>query len=364
MEELGRLTKVPLRKFWEDEEVDFTPWLAREKNISLLGKTIGLELEVEAQEKHVGPFRADILCKDISTDSWVLIENQLEPTNHIHLGQLLTYAAGLDAVTVIWIAESFTNEHRAALDWLNEITDEGFSFFGLEIELWRIGDSPMAPKFNMVSHPNDWTKTVSRISRAELTPTQELYFEYWTELRDLLEQRNGIINPVTARAQHWMYFYPFPNLSSDFWLSASVSRRGKWISVSLMLAGENGKPHFYLLKRDDVDIEEDIGDELEWDEKEGRKQNYISLSLEDTDLEDRQDWDRQHQWLREQLENFYRVFSPRVKELDASDYVPGRGRARRIDGKGAYKKKVQHTKRKPTLPPLAFPLLAGGTKGG
>ena len=197
-EELGRLTKVPLRDFWEGEASDFTPWLADEKNIGLLGETIGVELEVEAQERNVGPFRADILCKDTVTDSWVLIENQLERTDHSHLGQLLTYAAGLEAVTVVWIAERFTDEHRAALDWLNEITDEGFSFFGLEIELWRIGDSPMAPKFNMVSHPNDWTKTVSRISpTGELTATNQLYLEYWTGLRDLLEQRDGVLNPKT-----------------------------------------------------------------------------------------------------------------------------------------------------------------------
>ena len=328
MEELGILTKEDIRKIWKDEAKDFTPWLAREENISLLGETIGVVLEVETKEKKVGPFKADILCKEISaneetlTDKWVVIENQLEPTNHIHLGQLLTYAAGLDAVTVVWIAKSFTDEHRAALDWLNEITPEGFSFFGLEIELWRIGDSPMAPKFNVVSHPNDWTKTVSRISRAELTSTDQLYLEYWTGLRDLLVERDGIINPVTARAQHWMYFYPFPDLSSDFWLSASVSLRGKWIRVSLMLAGEDGKSHFYLLKRDEVDIEEEISPELEWNEKEGRKQNYIRLSLYETDVEDRQDWDRQYQWLCEQLETFYNVFSERVKTLDASDYRP------------------------------------------
>ena len=180
----------------QGEASDFTPWLVEEENISLLGETIGVELEVEAQEKNVGPFRADILCKDTVTDKWVLIENQLERTDHSHLGQLLTYAAGLEAVTVVWIAEGFTDEHRAALDWLNEITDEKFSFFGLEIELWRIGDSPMAPKFNVVSHPNDWTKTVSRISRNELTSVQQLYLEYWTTLRDLLEERNGVIMPV------------------------------------------------------------------------------------------------------------------------------------------------------------------------
>ena len=319
MAKLERLIKVPLREFWEGEASDFTPWLADEENIGLLGETIGFELEVEAQEKNVGPFRADILCKDTVTDSWVLIENQLERTDHSHLGQLLTYAAGLDAVTVVWVAERFTDEHRAALDWLNEITDEEFSFFGLEIELWRIGDSPMAPKFNMISHPNDWTKTIDQIVHRELTSAQQLYFDYWTALQEHLEERNGVINPVASSRDSWVSFGVG---RSGFWLSASASVRDKWISVSLTLAGRDGKPHFYLLEGDKVDIEEEIGAKLEWDEKQGRKQNYISLSLEDIDLEDRQDWNRQHQWLCEQLETFHKVFSPRVKTLDANNYIP------------------------------------------
>ena len=291
MAKLGILSKEDIREFWEDEARDFTPWLAREENISLLGETIGLELEVEAQEKNVGPFRADILCKDTVTDSWVLIENQLEPTDHKHLGQLLTYTPGLDAVTAVWIAKSFTDEHRAALDWLNEITPDGFSFFGLEIELWRIDDSPMAPKFNVVSHPNDWTKTVARISRGELSPTNQLYLEYWTILRDLLEERRSLIKPAEPPAKYWM---PFAIGRSKFRLDASASVRGKWICVSLTLRGPDAKPHFYLLKGDKVDIEREIGDELEWDEKHGRKRDHINLSLEEIDLEDRSDWDRQH----------------------------------------------------------------------
>ncbi len=105
-----------------------------------------VDLEIEAQEKSVGPFRADILYKDSDNGNWVLIENQLERSNHVHLGQLLTYAAGLQAVTVVWVAAVFTEEHRATLDWLYEITDNRFRFFGLEIELWRIADSPVAPK--------------------------------------------------------------------------------------------------------------------------------------------------------------------------------------------------------------------------
>src|ERR1017187_4187913 len=157
---LGKLERVDVRKVWASEAGGFTPWLAQEDNIALLGEAIHIDLEVEAQEKAVGPFRADILCKNTENDNWVLIENQLERTDHTHLGQLLTYAAGLDAVTIVWVSPNFTEEHRATLDWLNGITDQRFNFFGLEIEVWRIGDSPMAPKFNIVSKPNDWAKTV------------------------------------------------------------------------------------------------------------------------------------------------------------------------------------------------------------
>ena len=319
MERLGVLTKVDIRKFWEDEARNFTPWLADEENIGLLGETIGLELEVEAQERNVGQFRADILCRDTVTDNWVVIENQLERTDHTHLGQLLTYAAGLDAVTVVWIAKGFTDEHRAALDWCNEITDEKFSFFGLEIELWQIGDSPMAPKFNVVSHPNDWAKTVSRISRTELTDTDRLYLGYWTGLQDLLEQRDGVIRPVKSWSRNWI---GFGIGRSNFWLSASAWVKGKRICVSLTLAGEDAKPHFYLLEQDKVNIEKEIRAELDWGQTGEQKLHYIDHTMYDTNPEDRQDWNRQHQWLCEQLEAFHRVFSQRVKELDASDYLP------------------------------------------
>ena len=135
---LGRLKSVALRDAWLGEATDFTPWLAQPDNMALLSEAIGIELEVDSQETNVGPFRADILCRDTINGHYVLIENQLERTDHTHLGQLLTYAAGLEAVTIVWIASRFTDEHRAALDWLNNATTSGFNFFGLEIELWLI----------------------------------------------------------------------------------------------------------------------------------------------------------------------------------------------------------------------------------
>ena len=162
---LGRLERVELRKEWKTEAQDFTPWLTQPENLAVLSQTLNMDLETAGQEESVGQFRADILCRNTLDDSWALIENQLERTDHTHLGQLLTYAAGLQTVTVIWVASTFTDEHRAALDWLNEITDERFRFFGLEIELWRIGDSLAAPKFNIVSKPNEWTRSVSKASR-------------------------------------------------------------------------------------------------------------------------------------------------------------------------------------------------------
>jgi hypothetical protein len=203
---LGRMEQVDLREVWLSESGDFTPWLARDDNISLLADTLGLDLEVVAKEKEVGPYRADILCKDTTDGTFVLIENQLEKTDHTHLGQLMTYAAGLDAVTIVWIAERFTDEHRAALDWLNEVTGEKVSFFGLEIELWRIGTSPIAPKFNVVSKPNDWIKGGSGggAGGGIVTETKQLQQEYWRAFREVLAQRKSTLKPQKAQPQHWL----------------------------------------------------------------------------------------------------------------------------------------------------------------
>ena len=208
---LGRLTRVDLRDIWTSEATDFTPWLAQPENLVILGETLGIDLEVEALEKAVGPFRADILCKDIGTDSWVLVENQLERTDHNHLGQLLTYASGLKAVTIVWIAERFSEEHRATLDWLNNITDESFRFFGLEVELWQIGDSPAAPKFNIVSKPNDWSRLVAQAARAldeaALTDTRAMQRAYWEAFHSVLNTAGGPISGNRKpQPQSWMAY--------------------------------------------------------------------------------------------------------------------------------------------------------------
>ena len=141
-----KLVEIALIEGWKHESADFTPWLAdNEKNLQMLGDTLGMTLELEAREKSVGSFSADIVCLDMDTNARVLIENQLHRTDHDHLGKLLTYVAGLEAVTAIWITKEFRDEHRAALEWMNKNTHENVRFFGLEIQLWKIGNSLPAP---------------------------------------------------------------------------------------------------------------------------------------------------------------------------------------------------------------------------
>jgi hypothetical protein len=135
---LGRLERVELRTVWNNEATDFTPWLAKPENLEALSEALGMDLESTGTEQSVGAYRADMLCTDAFSGNSVLIENQLEKTNHSHLGQILTYSAGLNVKTVIWIASRFTDEHRAALDFLNEITEEGVSFLGLKLNFGKL----------------------------------------------------------------------------------------------------------------------------------------------------------------------------------------------------------------------------------
>lgn len=203
---LGRLTQVDLRDFWRREDTDFTPWLSQDENISLLGEALGLRLVVEETEANVGPFRADILCSEVGEIGYVLIENQLERTDHTHLGQILTYSAGLNAVKIVWIARDFTDEHRATLDWLNRITNEEFRFFGVQVELWKIGNSRPAPKFDVVAKPNDWTKQIvgARTTReGGWYGRVDDYKSLWQSLSDYIARSGRDLTPPKSSGLNW-----------------------------------------------------------------------------------------------------------------------------------------------------------------
>ena len=310
---LGKLEKVELRKEWKNEANDFTPWLAKEENIKLLGDVLHIELELEAQEKNVGHFKADILCKDTINDNYVLIENQLEKTDHNHLGQLMTYAAGLNAVTIVWIASKVTEEHRAALDWLNRITDEDINFFGIEIELYKIEKSVPAPKFSIVSKPNDWSKTIKRsVTSGKVTDTKILQQEYWQALKDYIESTKSFIQPQKPLPQHWT------NIAigrSYFHLSAVVNSRDNKISVILCISGINAKNRFHTLKENyEKESLKSLGKNIEWRELPDAKESHIRL-VQKADIFKRTEWGNQHKWLKDNIEKFHQFFAPKVKKI-------------------------------------------------
>ncbi len=157
---LGRLRQLDIRRFWDDQDSDFRSWLSQEENMALLGEAVGLELEPLARDPEAAASHSELLCRDTVSDQWIVVAADAEDTDDARLGQVLAQAAGLNAGTVIWLSRRFGDAQRAALDWLNEITDTRFYFFGLEVELWQIEDSPAAPRFSVVAKPNDWTKTL------------------------------------------------------------------------------------------------------------------------------------------------------------------------------------------------------------
>lgn len=314
---IGRLSRVPLRTIWQHEAYGFTPWLAHAQNLQLLGDALGMALNLVSVEHEVGPFSADIVCSTRDSNERVVIENQLEKTDHKHLGQIITYAAGLGAKTVVWIAESFSEEHRAAVDWLNASFSERAGFFAVEIELWKIGDSPAAPRFNIVSRPNNWAKRVSELHEQKsieaLTPTKALQLEYWTQFRDFLIQCKSKLSARTPRAQHW---YDFSVGRSGFWMSANLVLQQKRTTVHFIIGNDEAKEFFRQLEVQRRDVESEIGAKLEWKALDEGKQSRISVSKTWSDPELPSVWPEMNGWFESMLIAFEKALGRRARELD------------------------------------------------
>ena len=309
---LGRLEKVELREFFKDEARDFTPWLAEENNLELLGETLGLDIELEDIEVKIGKFSADIVALDRSSNRNIIIENQLEKTNHDHLGKIITYGAGKNAGIVIWICKKIQQEHRKGLDYLNDISTEDYSFFGIEMELWKIGDSEPAPKFNIVVSPNEWSKSVkaSTYSRT-LTDTKVLQKEFWTEMVDYFTETNSFLKLRSPRPQGWF------NLAighSKFSLTLTVNTKKNQLGSEVYIRGMDAKKWFNQLYEDKDEIENELGFQVNWQElpkKEASRIRYFT----DGDIRDRESWNKCFDWMKGKSETIHKVFSPRIKQL-------------------------------------------------
>jgi hypothetical protein len=310
---LSKLERVSLRQAWKHEANDFTPWLAEDDNLEALADALGIsELELVATEHWVGDFKLDILCTD--GDEQVVIENQLEETDHKHLGQILAYAAGVDARKVIWVAESFRPEHIAALQFLNVNTTDELSFFAVQIELWRIGDSPFAPKFEVVVKPNNWARAGREHARAasSASPTKQLQLKFWTALVECLSREAPQIRPSKPGPCHWLY----TSIGrSGFGLNITANTRDERLGVELYLSGTEAKRHFANLLPQQEQIEAALGFSLDWQELPNKAASRIASWYSDASIEDEERWPEYQAWLTERLISMERVLRPVVKAL-------------------------------------------------
>ena len=310
---LSKLVRVPLNEAWKHEAAEFTPWLAQTENLNALADALGLsELVRVATEHWVGDFKLDILCTD--GDEQVIIENQLEEANHKHLGQIITYAAGVGAKKVIWVAESFRPEHAAALEFLNENTTDNLSFFAVKIELWRIGNSALAPKFEVVVKPNDWVKSGREQAHAALSasPAKQLQQKFWIALTNRLTKSSSHIRPQKPRPQHWL-----TNSigRSGFALTIIANTRDERLGVELWIPGVEAKKHFANLLAKKTEIEGKLGFELDWQELPDAKACRIASWYPQASIEDESRWDEYLDWLTQRLVKMDEVLRSIVKNL-------------------------------------------------
>ena len=204
MTTIGKLSELPVRDLWPHEQYDFSAWLAQEDNIKYLSEILGLDLVDINKEVFVGPYRCDIVAKDETTDDVVIIENQLEPTNHDHLGKIVTYAAGLGAKYIVWVVEEAKEEHRAAIEWLNNNTTNGINFFLIEIHAYKIGDSDPAPKFEVIEKPNDFVKKErTSTNDGELNRSRSECLVFWEQFNEILNNRKRPFNMRKASTDNW-----------------------------------------------------------------------------------------------------------------------------------------------------------------
>lgn len=283
---LGKLTEIDIRKVWAHEQYDFSKWLANEENIKELSDTLNLSLTDVETEKFVGNYRCDILCKDEITGKVVLIENQLEATNHDHLGKIITYASGLDAAVVVWIVASAREEHASAIEWLNKHTDEELSFFLVEVHAYTIGDSDPAPMFRIIEQPNDFVKSVKSISKSnDISDAEKNRLEFWTQLNEVLEQRGKPFNKRKATTDHW---YSIAMGSSECHISIDLVNKEHKIRIGVWIADNKELyDHFYAHKNE---IEKTCGFELYWDRLENKKAALACTYIKDLDFDNQENY--------------------------------------------------------------------------
>ncbi|MBQ7168493.1 MAG: DUF4268 domain-containing protein [Synergistaceae bacterium] len=315
MASLGRLEEITdLRAIWQNDAKDFTEWLAKEENINLLAQSAGLEMSAEETQSPVGKYHVDILASESGTNRRIIIINNFSATDDSALGRLITYAAGKNADVIIWIVRHASDEHKAAVEWLNSRTRNNTGIFLCEVKLFRIGDSEPAVKFEVISRPNNWAKEVSKISE-DATDIEKFRFDYWNAFQDYAF--DGGSNPRFASSyRRWQ-------TSSNYGVVFGTGRPGVSIIIAktkddieagLNISGDQ-ELFSYLLTRKD-DIESETGINFDWLELPGKKGNRIRTKKSPALLTDKATWPEQFDWIMNSVLNIRETFGRHIKESE------------------------------------------------
>ncbi|NCA93753.1 MAG: DUF4268 domain-containing protein [Sphingobacteriia bacterium] len=305
---LAKLKKVELRDVWSHEALDFTRWLSQKENLDLLSEEVGVGIRLIQIEANVGRFNVDILAEEENSNRKIIIENQLEDTNHDHLGKIITYASGYDAEIIIWIVRDFREEHQRAVDWLNEHTDEGINFFLIKIELWQIENSNPAPKFDIISKPNEWAKAIkTNSSSGELTNTKIQQLDFWTKFKSFVQINDKKIRLQTPRPQHW---YDVSAGTSEGHIALTINTRENLLGSEICI--NKNKELFNFMKEHREDVEESIGEKLEW--VEAPVASKIKIKKEVSDVFSQEKSEEYFSWLYDKTILFQKVFEKYFKE--------------------------------------------------
>ena len=309
---LGTLKKIDLREAWKHEANDFTKWLAQEENLSLLADELGFDLKLVQVEAEVGDFSADILAEEENTGRKIIVENQLEVTDHSHLGQIITYASGYDAGVVVWVVKDVREEHRQAIDWLNAHTDAAIEFFLVKIELWQIADSPYAPKFDVICKKNPYPGAIKEAAaNPELSETKLNQLEFWNRFKEYAQQHHTKLKFQKTYPQHWT---DVSIGSSEAHVALTINSQKSELGAELYIP--NNKELYEGLFARKKDIESDLGETPLWMELPGKKASRIKVTMAG-DFDDKDRWESYFEWLLREAEKLQSVFPKYLKESGA-----------------------------------------------
>lgn len=289
---IGKLERIDdLRTIWKHEAHDFSVWLAEEENLALLGETVGLDISLIKLEEKVGGFSADIYAEEENTGKKIIIENQLEDSNHDHLGKIITYASGTDASYVIWVVKRARDEHRRAIEWLNEHTTEDVNFFLLEIELWKIGHSEPAPKFNVVERPNNWAKEEKK-SASQITESNQKSLDFWTSFNDYAAQNKAFTQAFSLRKPSPQHWYDLSIGYSNMYISMNLQFKKNTVDIGIYIPDDMNQYQKFYEHKDAV--EEKLGKQVIW--RTATKASRFLIKY-DAPLDKEEHWNSIFDWL-------------------------------------------------------------------